>query len=77
MVINPYEYKIIHIGDLGVNQFIKISSKLTYELRALLIEFLKDNAKIFGWKPKDMPGIDPKIIFYEFCVNHTKKLAQQ
>lgn len=76
MAINLDNYEIIYIGDLGVDKFVKIISKLAHKLRASLIEFLKDNAELFVWKPKDMPNINPKIISHELYVNHTRKPIQ-
>lgn len=40
------------------DRIVKIESKLLEEERVQLIDFLIENADVFAWSPKDMPGID-------------------
>lgn len=77
MTVNPYDYEIIHVGYPKADKSIKISSNLAYELRAYLIEFLKNNIDLFTWKSEDMPNIDLEIISHELYVDHAKKPIQQ
>lgn len=77
MAITPDDYEKIYIGDPGMENSVKISSNLAYELRASFIEFLEDNVDFFAWKPKNMPGINHEIISHELCVDHTRKPIQQ
>ena len=37
------------------------------DIETALMEFLRDNADVFAWKPLDMPGIPDEIA--EHCLN--------
>ena len=39
-----------------------IGSKLSEDLKSLLIQFLRQNGDVFTWKQVDMGGIDPTVI---------------
>lgn len=73
MIVALEDYETILVGEPGKDNSLQIISKLTHELRAALIEFLKANVDLFAWKPKSMSGIDVTIIYNELNVDHTKK----
>ena len=54
-----------------------IGSKLTEDLRSLLIHFLKQNKDVFAWKQEDMGGIDPVIITHRLNVSPSFKPVKQ
>ena len=54
-----------------------IGSKLTEDLRSLLIRFLKQNKDVFAWKQEDMGGIDPAIITHKLSVSPSFKLVKK
>ena len=55
--------------DDQLEHLIYIGSKLTKDIRSLLIHFLKQNTEVFAWKQKDMGGIDPAIITHRLNVS--------
>ena len=54
-----------------------VGSKLTGDLRSLLIHFLKQNKDVFAWKQEDMGGIDPAIITHRLNVSPSFKPVKQ
>ena len=54
-----------------------IGSKLTKDVKDLLIHFLKQNADVFSWKQEDMGGIDPAVITHKLNVAPSFKPVQQ
>ena len=50
-----------------------VGSKLTEDLRSLLIRFLKQNKDVFAWKQEDMGGIDPTIITHKLSISPSFK----
>ena len=54
-----------------------VGSKLTEDLRSLLIRFLKQNKDVFTWKQEDMGGIDPAIITHRLNVSPSFKPVKQ
>ena len=54
-----------------------VGSKLTEDLRSLLIRFLKQNRDVFAWKQEDMGGIDPAIITHRLSVSPSFKPVKQ
>ena len=55
----------------------KVGAGLDSHLKGKIMEFLKQNADIFAWTHKDMPGIDNKVIEHRLNVNPTRKQVQQ
>lgn len=76
MIVSMKEYEMILIEELGEDKFLKISSKLTHELIAVIIKFLKGNVDFLSWKPEDMLRIDLAIIFHKLNNKHTNKPIQ-
>ena len=54
-----------------------IGSKLTEDLKNLLIHFLKQNKDVFSWKQADMGGIDPTVITHRLNVSPSFKPIKQ
>ena len=54
----------------------KIGMALSLEMRARLIQFLKENLEVFAWSHEDMPGISPEVIQYRLNVNLEKNPVQ-
>lgn len=73
----PKDYEIISVGWPKKDKSLKISSKLSTELKDSLIEFLKNNVNLLAWKPEHMLSTDHSIISHELNVEHNKKLVQQ
>ena len=55
----------------------RIGTTLSPEMKASLIQFLKENLDVFAWTHKDMPGISPKVIQYKLNVDQERKPVQQ
>ena len=54
-----------------------IGSKLTEDVKDLLIHFLKQNVEVFAWKQEDMGGIDLAVITHKLNINPSLKLVKQ
>ena len=54
-----------------------IGSKLSEDLKNLLIHFLKQNKDVFAWKQVDMGGIDPTVITHRLNVSPSFKPIKQ
>ena len=54
-----------------------IGSKLTEDLKNLLIHFLRQNKDVFAWKQADMGGIDPTVITHRLSVSPSFKPIKQ
>ena len=54
-----------------------IGSRLTEDLRHLLIHFLNQNKDIFAWRQEDMGGIDLAIITHRLNVNPSFRPVKQ
>ena len=54
-----------------------IGSKLTKDLKNLLIHFLRQNKDVFAWKQADMGGIDPTVITHKLNVSPSFKPIKQ
>ncbi|XP_013639626.1 PREDICTED: uncharacterized protein LOC106344874 [Brassica oleracea var. oleracea] len=65
------------IDDNNPERRVGIGSELSPDIRAELIDFLKENFSTFAWKTTDMIGIDPSIICHELNVNPTYNPVKQ
>ena len=70
------ELELIQLDD-HPEHLAYVGSKLTEDLRSLLIRFLKQNRDVFTWKQEDMGGIDPAIITHRLNVSPSFKLVKQ
>ena len=50
-------------------KFFQIGSKLPYQEKEELIEFLKRNIDVFAWNAYEAPGVDPEFICHHLKVN--------
>ncbi|VFQ62022.1 unnamed protein product [Cuscuta campestris] len=50
-------------------QKVKIGASLTGNLQKHLVALLNTFSAIFAWEPRDMPGVDPKVICHRLAVN--------
>nr|XP_023917426.1 uncharacterized protein LOC112028970 [Quercus suber] len=55
----------------------RIGTTLRPEMRAKLIQFLRENLDVFAWSHDDMPGISPKIIQHRLNVDPGRKPIKQ
>ena len=54
-----------------------IESKLSKDIKDLLIHFLKQNVDVFAWKKEDKGGIDPSVITHKLNVAPSFKPVKQ
>lgn len=52
-----------------LDQVIKVRVTLLEEKQVQLINFLRENTKVFTWLPKDMIGIDPNVTQHHFNIS--------
>ena len=52
----------------------RIGMALSPEMRAKLVQFLKENLDVFAWSHEDMPGISPEVIQHRLNINPEKSL---
>ena len=55
----------------------RIGTTLSFEMRARLVQFFKENLDVFAWSHEDMPGISPGVIQHRLNMNLEMKLVQQ
>ena len=55
----------------------RIGTTLSPEMKASLVQFLKENLDVFAWTHEDMPGISPKVIQHKLNVDPKRKPVQQ
>nr|XP_023928468.1 uncharacterized protein LOC112039793 [Quercus suber] len=55
----------------------RIGTTLSPEMRAKLIQFLRDNLDVFAWSHDDIPGISPEIIQHWLNVDPGRKPIKQ
>ncbi|XP_064983554.1 uncharacterized protein LOC135624013 [Musa acuminata AAA Group] len=58
-------------------QTMKIGAAQPKENQLQLIEFLRKNADIFAWSPKEMPGIDRAVAEHQLNINPEAKPVKQ
>ena len=54
----------------------RIGTALRPEMRARLIQLLKENLDVFTWSHEDMPDISSEVIQYRLNMKSKKKLVQ-
>ena len=54
--------KVMELAEEQVTKTTRIGTTLSPEMRARLIQFLKENLDAFAWSHEDMLGIAPEII---------------
>ena len=69
--------EVVELVEGQVTKTTRIRTTLSPEMRARLIQFLKENLDVFAWSHEDMPGIAPEIIQHKLNVNPDRKLVQQ
>ena len=55
----------------------RIGMALSPEMRAKLVQFLKENLDVFTWNHEDMPDISPQVIQHRPNVNPKKSLRSK
>ena len=65
--------EVVELVEGQVTKTTRIGTTLNPEMRARLIQFLKENLDVFAWSHEDMPGIAPEIIQHKLNVNPDKK----
>ena len=69
--------EVVELVEGQVTKMTRIGTTLSPEMRARLIQFLKENLDVFAWSHEDMPGIAPEIIQHKLNVNPDRKPVQQ
>ena len=69
--------EVVELVEGLVTKATRIGTTLSLEMRARLIQFLKENLDVFTWSHENMPGIAPEIIQHKLNVNPDRKLVQQ
>ena len=54
----------------------RIGTALSPEMRARLIQLLKENLDVFAWSHENMPDISSEVIQYRLNMKSKKKLVQ-
>ena len=63
--------------DEEPEHLVYVGSKLSKEIKDLLIQFLKENKEVFARKQEDMKGIDPSVITHKLSVSPVCKPIKQ
>ena len=69
--------EVVELVEGQVTKTTRIGTTLSLEMRAKLVQFLKENLDVFVWSHEDMPGIAPEIIQHKLNVNPDRKPVQQ
>ena len=69
--------EVIELVEGQVTKMTRIGTTLSPEMRAKLVQFLKENLDVFAWSHEDMPGMAPEIIQHKLNVNPDRKPVQQ
>ena len=69
--------KEVELAEGQATKMTRIGTTLSPEMRARLIQFLKENLDVFAWSHEDMPSIAPEIIQHKLNVNPDRKPVQQ
>ena len=67
----------VELAEGQATKTMRIRTMLSTEVRARLIQFLKENLDVFAWSHEDIPGIAPEIIQHKLNVNPDRKPVQQ
>ncbi|KAM2447497.1 hypothetical protein PS1_017825 [Malus domestica] len=67
------ELENVSISKDHPDRMVKIGTTLSPPLRLSLISFLQENAEVFTWSYKDMPGISPDIICHHLSIDPKTK----
>ena len=67
----------VELAEGQATKTMRIRTMLSPEVRARLIQFLKENLDVFAWSHEDIPGIAPEIIQHKLNVNPDRKPVQQ
>ena len=53
--------KTVELVEGEATKMTRIGMTLSLEMKASLIQFLKENLVVFAWTHEDMPGKSPKV----------------
>ena len=65
--------EVVELVKGQVTKTTRIGSTLSPEMKAKLVQFLKENLDVFAWSHEDMPGISLEIIQHKLNVNPDRK----
>ena len=68
--------KTVELVEGETAKVTRIGTALSPEIRARLVQFLKENLNVFAWSHEDMLGISSKAIQNRLNVNPEKKPVQ-
>ncbi|XP_031107639.1 uncharacterized protein LOC116012276 [Ipomoea triloba] len=71
------ETEDVVVDPARADRVVKIGTGLAPELRAQIVEVIRQFKEVFAWGPEDMPGINRNIITHKLAVDPTKKPIQQ
>ena len=69
--------EVVELVKGQATKMTRIGTTLSPEMRAKLVQFLKENLDVFVWSHEDIPGIALEIIQHKLNVNPDKKPVQQ
>ena len=69
--------EVVELFKGQVTKTTRIGTTLNPEVRAKLVQFLKENPDVFAWSHEDMPDIALDIIQHKLKVNPDRKPVQQ
>ena len=69
--------KVVELVEGQVTKTTRIGTTLSPEMKAKLVQFLRENLVVFAWSHEDMPCIAPEIIQDKLNVNPDRKPVQQ
>ncbi|KAL0408301.1 UNVERIFIED_CONTAM: hypothetical protein Sradi_1764500 [Sesamum radiatum] len=75
--VEPTKHKQIELFHENVEKVTRIGSHMSKSLQAMTIEFLRQNADIFAWKPSNFSGIDPSVIVHRLNVDPSTQPCKQ
>ena len=61
------------LAEDGTTKTTRIGTTLSPEMRARLVQFLKENLDVFAWSHENMLGISPEVIQHRLNVNPERK----
>ena len=68
--------EVMELVEGQVTKTMRIGTTLILEMRAKLVQFLKENLDVFAWSHENMPDIALEIIQHKLNVNPDRKPVQ-
>ncbi|CAL1353738.1 unnamed protein product [Linum trigynum] len=68
---------VVAIDEGRPERQVRISEQAPEDMRAPLIELLREFGELFAWSAQDMPGVSPEIAMHRLAVEEGKRPVQQ